>query len=323
MEGYLNIPSKYIKKLAKANKVLHSGREINDVISDLIEQGHKEKLEYLENQFRFTSSNLSIFKPDSNFPTKSATAEKFIETLISERVVEQNKINTEWQPALSEHIKLCSVAVDGSDVYLKMVERKSSVRKTGWRKEPDYYAYVTSAVIHFSDKVIELRCAYSDRKKYAGFIMKLMGFPEPYKWTYTTIVTKEEAKQMCDILSAGLSSTQIAIPSTVGSMRFNGKKNINLRNDDTFSKIKNAITQVVGLPTDDTMDETCFFKFEDSVTEIEIDVAFEVNLKNGGFKFTKEVTEKVYEHVLEAYIYVCYILKQQNQVAQSAAGEGN
>jgi hypothetical protein len=320
MEGYLNIPSKYIKKLAKANKVTHSGRDINDVISDLVKEGLKDKLEYLDNQFRFTSNNLSICKPDSIFPKKSSTAEEFIKTLISEKVINTNMINNEWQPPLSESIKLCSVAVDGSDIYLKMAERKSSVRKTGWRKEPDYYAYVTSAVIHFSDQVIELRCAYSDRNKYAGFIMKLMGFPEPYKWTYTTIVTKDEAKQMCDMLSAGLSSTQIAIPSTVGSMRFNGKKNINLRDDVTFSKIKNAITEVVGLPTDDTMDETCFFKFEDPVTKIEIDVSFEVNLKNGGFKFTKEVTEKVYEHVLEAYIYVCYVLKQ-NTLAQSAAGE--
>jgi hypothetical protein len=320
MAGYLNIPSKYIKKLAKLNKVKHIGRDLDEIITDLINGGFQSHLDHLDKQFQFTGNNMSLYKPDNNFPKKSSTAKGFIKTLIDEKVINSSQLGQEWQPPLTEQIRLCSINVDGSDVYLKMVERKSSVRKTGWKRGADYYAYVTSAVIHFSDQVIELRCAYTERKKYEGFIMNLMGFATPYKGRYTTIVSKEEAKQMCDILSAGLSSTQIAIPSTVGSMVFNGKKNVNLRDDDIFSKIKDAITNVVGLPTDDTMDETCYFNFIDPVTNIEIDVSFEVNLKNGGFKFTKEVTELVYEHVMEAYIYICYILKQK-EILESASGE--
>jgi hypothetical protein len=318
MAGFEDIPSKFIRQLAKENKVKHRGRDISEVIGELEDGGAKGSLEYLEAQCRYAGSNLTIVKTNP-FPEKSSKTEKFLHTLVNEKYISGNQIGSEWEPTLKQNPQLCAIHVDGSDVYLKLVEGKTTYRKKGYSSYPEMYATFSSAVIHFSDQVIELRCSYTDRKKYTDFIMKMMGFGEPYEWAPITIVTKDEAKSICSLLSAGVSSTQIEIPSTVGSMRFNGKKNINLRNDEWYTKIKEAI-KGIGLPTDKTTDETCFFKFTDPVTNIEIDVSFEVNLTNGGFKFLTKVTEAVYEHVLEAFIQVCYTDKQNSSTATVAAG---
>ncbi|MBK5432011.1 hypothetical protein [Bacillus sp. TH25] len=317
MTQYFNIPKKYIKKLASLHNIKHYGRDINDVIEDLIQLKLGWQLEHLHNQFRFTDGNLTICKPDSQFPNKSKDASSFVKSLIEDKYITQSQIDTEWQPPLLKELKLCAIYRDGEDVYLKMVEAKDTIRKSGYDTEPGVYASTSSAVIHFGDQVIELRCAYNERNKYKDFIMKILGYGQPYKWTYTSIVTKDEAKIMCQMLSAGLASTQIAIPATVGSLVFNGVQNVDLRNDEWFSKITKAITDL-GLPTDDTMDEVCFFKYIDEKTQLPIEVSFEINLKNGGFKFKKKVTEAVYEHVLEAYIYVAYTMRLANQ--QTAVG---
>ncbi|MED4181536.1 hypothetical protein [Priestia megaterium] len=310
MEKYQNIPVKYIKQIAKNLKIKTSKKESQEIIQEIIKSNCQKHLDHLNGQFRYKGNNLTICKPSNSFPEKSGTAERFMKSLIKEKHVVNGQIGTEWQPSLKPQIQICSVEQDGSDVYIKLVEEKKSSRKQGYSNIISTYAHYTAIVLHFADQVIELRCAYSDRKKYADYIMKIMGFGQPYDWTPLTVVTKEEAKEICDILSAGLSSTHIAIPSTVGSLVFNGKKGINLRDDRAFVAIKNAI-EGIGLSTDDTLDETCFYIYKDDPTGVEIEVSFEVNLKNGGFKFKTDVPEKVVEQVIEAFIYVCYIQKQK------------
>jgi hypothetical protein len=321
MEGFSNIPEKFLRQLAALSKVKHRGRQHHEIINDISDQGHAEKLVYLDNQFRFTGlrgSNLTLCKPVSNFPDKSSDAEKFVNTLINEKYISSAQLGGEWRPSLSSDIKLCSVFRDGTDVYIKLVEGKQTRQKRDYDYEPAMYAHHTSVVIHFNDKVIELRCAYADRKKYSDYIMKIMGFGEPYEWAPLTIVTKDEAKEICQMLKAGVSSRHIALPLSVGSLRFNAKEGVDLNSDAALKKMIKAINEA-GIPTNDTMDETCYFKFVDSHTGIEIEVSFEVNLKNGGFKFTKPVTETIYENVLEAFIFVCFIQKQ-NGKAQTATG---
>ncbi|MFC5773679.1 hypothetical protein [Ectobacillus antri] len=320
MAGTYNIPSKYIKRLASRHNVRHHGRDIEDVIADLVNLKLQDQLMYLHNQFLFTDTNLTICKPDSAFPTKSKDADTFINSLITEKYINISQLDTEWKPPLSKELQLCAIYRNGEDVYLKMAEAKYTTRKNGWNSESGMYAATSCVVIHFNDQVVELRCSYNERKKYMEFVMKLLGYGQPYTWTYTTIVTKDEAKQMCELLKAGLASTQIAIPATLGSMTFNASRKVDLRNDVWFSKVTDAIEEL-GLPTNDTMDEVCFFDFEDPVTKILIEVSFEINLKNGGFKFKKKVTESVYEHVLEAYIYVAYTMKATTQQA-AASSEG-
>lgn len=304
---YSNIPTKYIRKFAKQHNVSHFGREIDDVITDLAELGLQDKMKYLNDQFRFSGTNLSIWKPQDGFPNEINSAEEFLTILFSKSLVNIDNVGTEWEPPLNDQIQLCSVFIDGSDVYIKMVEGKRTFKRDGYRREPSLYAHFTTAVLHFADKVLELRCSYSEREKYAQYLISLMGGVKDQKWIPLTILNKEKAKLLCGRLSAGVSSTHISIPTTVGSVRFNGKKNIDLSGDAWFAKLTDAISKL-GLPTDDTMDETCFFSFTDPITNVVIEVSFEVNLKNGGFKFTKSVTEKVIEHVLDAYIYVCYTM---------------
>lgn len=303
MSNYPNVPKLYINQLAKANKVVFSGKDREVVIDGLIEK-NQEKLNYLNEQFKFTSPYMTICKPESNFPDKSKTPELFISTLIKENLITKENINTQWQPELDSNIKICAIKQDGSAVYLKFVERKSFMRRSGYGTIPDFYASFRSVVIHFGqDEIIQLRCPSTEVKKYSEHVMKIMGFATPFKWFPVPKLTKDNAVELCTILSAGVASRHIAMPSTVGSLKFNGKKGVNLSNDKTFHTINKAI-QDIGLPTDQTMDETCFFSYVDNVTGITIEATFEVNIQSGYFKFTKQVPEVVFDHVLEALVKV-------------------
>lgn len=305
-----NIPEPIIRELARKYGVKCRTRVIDEILLDLVDKGATENLHYLNKEFRYASSTraLTICKPEWHFPKKSQTAEEFMKTLHKEKGISTDLFGTEWNPELEPFIQICGLEVDGSDVYIKMVKEVQKVQKQGYNSVMVSQAYFTSAVIHFADQVIELRCAYTYRNEYAAYIMSILGFPQPYKWIPITSVTKDQAKQISNILSAGLVSTQVAIPSSVGSLRFNGKKGIDLRIDNTFSEMKIAI-ESIGLPTDDTLDEVCFFNFIDPRTQIMIPVHFEINLSNGGFKFLKRVTEKIIETVLDAFIQVRYLQK--------------
>lgn len=82
MFEYRNIPKKYINQLAKIHKIKYLGRTEEEVIGDLIQAGHKEKLLYLNEQFKFSSLHMTICQPESNFPDKSNTPEKFWKLLL-------------------------------------------------------------------------------------------------------------------------------------------------------------------------------------------------------------------------------------------------
>lgn len=322
MEKYTNISDRVLSDFASNVKVATRGREREEILSDLLSAGHEKKLQYLDRQFRFsgTASGLTICKPEVPFPEIASTAEMFVEKLISERHINRNMLGKEWEPELRPEIQICGIEKDGADVYLKLVEEKSTTQKQGYGSRPSTYAHFSAVVIHFGDgkdQVIEVRCAHTYRKAYVEYVMKLLGFGQPYKWHSLTTPTREEAKEIASLLSAGLTSTHLAIPSTVGSLKFNGSKGVDLRNDKTFGEIVTAINKL-GLPTDDTMEETGAFTFEDPETRIKIKVTFEINLKTGSFKFTKGVTEKVIETVLDAFIKVCYLQRQTSAAAVAA-----
>ena len=312
MIEYRNIPIKYIRQLAIDNEVKQRGREIPDIIDDLIQKGKKSDIEYLNQLFKYKGTNLTILKPEENFPITSNTPEKFIQLLVEKKVINRAHLGKEWRPTLRPEIQICAIDQDGSDIYIKLVEEKKTLKKDGYDTYPSSYASYTSIVIHFADNVIEVRCAFRDREKYVSYVMDLMNYGNNRNYIPATILTKSQAQEISKKLSAGLSSTQIAIPSTVGSMVFNGKKDIDLRSDDAFSKIKKAIEEL-NLPTDDTMVETCFFKFKCPKTKLEFHTTFEMDLKRKNFKFTSEVPQTVIDHVLDAFILVCYSEEQAKQ----------
>ncbi|ARA99112.1 hypothetical protein [Geobacillus thermodenitrificans] len=315
MFEYRNIPKKYINQLAKIHKIKYLGRTEEEVIGDLIQAGHKEKLLYLNEQFKFSSLHMTICQPESNFPDKSNTPEKFLETLVNEGHITQKGINNEWEPPLRPAIQICAVKHDGAAVYLKLVEEKLTLRKRGYTKVPESYASFTSVVIHFGEEeLIQLRCPFRDVKKYADYVMNLMGFAKPYKYFTVPKLTRENAKQLCALLSAGVASKHIALPTSVGSIRFNGKKGVNLDTDHTYQRITSAFEKL-GLPTDHTMDETCFFSFTDQKTSIVVEAIFEVNIQKGYFKFTTAVPEAVIDHVLDALVAINGSGRQQQMAA--------
>ncbi|WP_107841313.1 hypothetical protein [Metasolibacillus meyeri] len=304
MAKYENIPKKYLNQFAKLNKVIHRGKFADEIEEELIAKGKEEDLIYLNEQFKFPASYLSICKVESNFPDKSKTPEMFIKTLITEGVIQNSQVNNEWQPTYTPEIKICAIKHEGNAIYIKLVEERFNSRKSGYSSIPSSYAHLTSLVIHFGeDELIELRCSAREVKKYAEYIMKLMGFGAPYKWYLVPKLTIPAAKQLYSLLSAGRASTQIALPSTVGSLKFNAKKGINLDVDMTFQSITTAI-EGLGYPTNDTMDDDCFYSYTDPITNIVIEVKFEVNIKASYFKFTSAVPEVVVDHVLDTLVIV-------------------
>ncbi|MGE7021976.1 hypothetical protein [Solibacillus cecembensis] len=304
MAKYENIPKKYLNQFAKLNKVVYRGKFQEEIEEMLIENGKEAELVYLNEQFKFPANYISICKAESNFPDKSKTPEKFIDTLITEGVILSSQVNAEWQPTYTPEVKICAIKHEGNSIYIKLVEERFNSRRNGYGTIPSSYAHLTSLVIHFGEEeLIELRCSAREAKKYSEYVMKLMGFATPYKWFLVPKLTKQAARQLCSLLSAGIASTHIALPSTVGSLKFNGKKGINLDIDNTFKSITTAI-EGLGLPTNDTMDENCFYSYTDPKTNIVIEVTFEVNIKASYFKFTSAVPEIVVDHVLDTLVIV-------------------
>lgn len=297
-----HIPTKYINKLAKANSIKYFGRDLNEVIEDIKEE-HSYKLEYLEDIFQFSSKYITLLSPESNFPDKSSTPELFLRTLIEEEEITINQVNKSWQPQLSKKIKICAVKHVGSTVYIKFVIGKDSIKKNQWNKEKVLTPYIIPIAVDFQNRYIEIRCAKTELDKYKNHIMKIMGFVSPYKANHVPILTKKTAEALCRLLSAGITSSHIALPSTVGSVRFNGVRGVDLNKDETLSKIKKAFEKI-GLPTNDTMDQEAVFTFKDPIVDIEFDIFMHVDILAGYFKFKEDVNESVLDHVKEALIRV-------------------
>ncbi|KAF1086168.1 hypothetical protein SPSYN_00909 [Sporotomaculum syntrophicum] len=316
-----HIPKRILGSLCKQKKIKFRGEPLDKLINELEKAGLTDTLQYFDKEFRFAEGTkaLTMCKPERIFPNSSANAEKFIEKLIQEKKILREQVGTFWEPEYTSEIKLCGIIQDGADVFIRMVEEKYTNRKRGWKSAREPYAYVTSAVIHFSEQLVELRCSYYVRHHYLEFIMDLLGFPnkmQKEEWAWLTSVTKEEAKRISELLSAKLSSSHIAIPSTVGSMRLEGIKDVDLREDKTFNEILNLINSQLKLSTDDTLDETCTLKFTDPVGQVDFDVVFEINILSGGFKFVSGlVSEKVIDQILDAFIIV-YVERNKKKKAQ-------
>lgn len=317
MVKYRNIIKRknYLNQLAKAHEVTYYKRSESEIIDELVKNGHKEKLDYLEDQFKFSSSHLTLCQLEEFWPEHTSSPEKLLSYLIKKGVINSTNIDTEWQPELRERPQLCAIKHEGSAVFLKFVEKKTGVRKSGYSSTISVYAQFTSFVIVYGEEPhIQMRCPFKEIKKYMEFLLTFIGFGKPCKYFTVPKLTKKNAAKICEYLSAGVASRHIILPATVGSVLFHGTKGTDLSTDNTYEEINNAIKKL-GLPTDDTADEKCIFKYKDTKTSIEIETTFEVQYKKGYFKFLKEVPECVVDHVLDTLILVD--LEDRKKVCQN------
>lgn len=320
--NYNNIEGKYINKLAKNNGIKSRGRDKEVVIQELIQNGHQEKLNYLSWNFQHVGKYFTLCKTEQPFPDVSNTSKKFIQKLISGRHIREGNIGREWQPALNTNLQICAIKEDGGTIYLKMVEgKKTSIPGAdGYSTVPSMYAKYNVVVIQFNneDPIIELRCAPSEQEKYMNYVMGLMGFAKPYKWHNIPKVTKEIVSSLYGVLRAGVASRHISLPTGVGSIQINGKKGVNLDQDRTYELMIDAFTKL-NIPTNDTMDETCYFTYNDPVSGLEYEAAICIDIKNSYFKFQDKVPDFVIKHVMEG-IWAAIIEIERNGSAQAAAG---
>jgi hypothetical protein len=323
MVEYDKVPFKYIRQYARINELKSKGREEHEIVEDLIEKGKEDEINYLNEQFRYSASYLTLIQAENAFPDIANSPEKFIEKLLNEgRVTKDQLRQQEWQPPLTKTLKICALRHEGATVYLKFVEQKEGNRKTGYRNEKVTYASITPVAIHFGEsEMIEIRSAFTSKKKFAELTMKLLGFPSPYNFFSMPKLSKDNAKKIVESLSAGLASTHIALPSTVGSLKFNGKKGVDLNKDSNYEVITKSI-QSTGLPLDDTMDNSCYFSLQCPRTGILVEATFEINLKRNYFKFTTEVPEFVVDHVLDILIEVSREKEDQEAPNSKTCVEG-
>lgn len=302
---YFNIKKKYLTQLAKEAEVKFWGKSEEEIIEDLLEEdGYEAKLDYLDDQFMFGSVNLTLCQMEDNFPDKSNTPEKFIQSLVDEKVISRNQVNKEWEPTYNKSLQICAVRHEGSAVYIKVVEERINKRRNGYRSVASSYAHTTSMVLHFGEQnLIQLRCPHRESKKYAEYITTLMGFAQPAKWFAVPKLTVPAAKKLCELLSAGVEADHIALAGNVGSVRFHAVKGIDLHKDPSFAALKEKIEEL-GLDTSQSMDQHGSFEYKDPVTSIKVEAKFEVNIQGGFFKFTAEVPEFVIDHVLDSLMLV-------------------
>ncbi|MBW4850958.1 MAG: hypothetical protein KZY73_03060 [Bacillaceae bacterium] len=321
MQKLLNIVEQrpILNQYAKLKKVKFSMRDVNEIIEELSKEGCRDDLEYLNEQFKFSSKHLTLCELEENFPETSNTPEKLLKFLIQNRGLKTNQIDTEWEPTLRPNLQLCAIKHEGSAVYLKFVEEKRTTRKKGYDSITIPYAHFISIVLIFGDKpLLQMRCAFTDIKKYRKQVLEFIGYSKDCEHFTVPKLTKKNAKRMCEHLSAGVSSSHISLPTSVGSIQFNGKRGVDLNNDHTFSALTSAIKNL-GYPTDHKMDEKCNFKYTDPRTAVEIETVFEVNYGKGYFKFTKEVPESVVDHVLDVLVKVDMEDKQEIHKKEVAA----
>ncbi|MEC1826737.1 hypothetical protein P9E80_01375 [Bacillus velezensis] len=320
MQKYLNIieQSTILNQFAKTKKVKFSKRDAKEIIGELSEKGYRDDLKYLDEQFKFSSKHLTLCELEEAFPETSNTPEKLLKFLTEKRGLRINQIDTEWEPDLKPALQLCAIKHEGSAVYLKFVEEKSTTRKKGYGSMKVSYAHFISVVVIFTDKpLLEMRCAFKDILKYREQILEYIGYTKDCNHFTVPKLTKENAKRMCAHLSAGVSSSHIALPTSVGSIQFNGKRGVDLNSDNTFNVITSAINKL-GYPTDHKMDEKCIFKYTDPRTSVEIETTFEVNYGKGYFKFAKEVPESVVDHVLDVLVKVDIEDKKMASIIEAA-----
>ncbi|MBY7736264.1 hypothetical protein MJ749_13210 [Paenibacillus polymyxa] len=316
MRKYFQIPEKVIRKLAKVKEVKNiRGKDIVDIIDAIEAAGHTDDLIHLQMEFSFTKNKggLIIERPLSPFPKESDTPEKFLKRLVEREVIPSNfQSRIHWQPTLDDTIKICGAYRDANVVFLNIVQRKFSTRKSGWGGsivEP--YADVAPVVIHFEENIfIEYRTSQLTNIK--PFILDLLGYQGEIPFEKITKVTNADANAIKATLQAIYSSEQLALPSTVGSIRLNSSKGkYDLENDAFVAELRKFLLSH-NFPADDRMDVTCHMaQFKDPITGVELPITFDINIKSGGFKFSTVVTQSAIDHIVDTIVRVCYINKQQ------------
>lgn len=320
--SYINVADKYINKLARSNGIKSRSRDREEVIEELIQKGHKEKLDYLSLNFQYDGKYFTLCKTEQHFPEIANTAQKFLRKLVDERRITEQQIGSEWRPSLNFDIQMCAVKEDGGTVYLKLVEGKKTTvpSSDGYSSRPGVYPKFTVIIIHFNneDPIIELRCATSEQEKYMNYTMGILGFGKPYKWHKIPKLTKEIVSRLYEILSAGVASRHISIPTGVGSIQINGQKGVNLDQDGTYTAMMDAIAGL-DIPTDDTMDETCYFTYTDPVSGLVYEASVCIDIRNSFFTFNSKVPDFVVKHVMEG-IWAVILEIERSPIAQAAAG---
>lgn len=320
---YSNVADKYINKLARQNGIKSRGRDRVDVIEDLLQQGHKGKLDHLASNFQYVGKYLTLCKTEQPFPDIANTAQKFLRKLVDERRINESQIDNEWRPTLSLDIQLCAARRDGGTVYLKLVEGKKTTIPSpdGYGSRPSIYPKFTVIIVHFNneDPIIELRCATSEQEKYMNFAMELIGFGKPYKWHKTPKLTKEIVSKLYEVLRAGVAARHISIPTGLGGIQMYGQKGVDLDHDDTYTAVIDAFTKL-NIPTDDTMDETCYFSYSDPVSGLEYEASVCIDIRNSFFTFNSRVPDFIVKHVMEG-IWAVIIELERNSITQAAAGD--
>lgn len=316
MRKYFKIPDKVIRKLAKAKEIKNiRGKDIIDIIDAIEEAGHSDDLMHLQMEFSFTKSSggLIIERPLEPYPEETNTPEKFLRRLIEHQLIPENfQIRIHWQPALDDRIRVCGAYRDGNVVFLNLVQRKFSTRKTGWEGsivEP--YADIIPVVIHFGENnFIEYRSSQLTSVK--PFILDILGYTGEIPFEIITKVTNSDASDIKATLDAIYSSEHLALPSTVGSIRLNSSKGKYDLENDAFAIELRKFLLSHNYPADDRMDVTCHMAhFRDPITNVELPITFDINIKSGGFKFSTVVTQAAIDHIVETIVRVCYLNKQQ------------
>ncbi|MBA3925541.1 hypothetical protein [Listeria rustica] len=297
---YIYLETPIINRFASLHGVKPGQKPREDVIEEIRKIGKEEELQFLNQQYQFSSKHISLWKFPDGFPNNLRTAQQFIDSLVKRDIIMAESINTAWEPPLLNRPQICAIKMVAENVYMTIVEKNSRKVKEAYGSTSLESAKFTSLVIHFgTDQLIQHRCAFSYTKKYTTFIKDLMLLPseaEPYTFPKTT---KKTAMRICELVSAGVISRDIDTPSSIGSITLNGTEGIDLNSDEECKRITEALNEM-GLPTDNNNSETCIFNFTEPITSFAVKTKFEINYKRGFYKFSKEMPEFIFDYFWEA-----------------------
>lgn len=300
---YEYLTNEMINRFASQNTVKFRARCRDEIIAELHSKNLKKELIFLNEQYQFASKHISLWKFEDDFPDNMKTAKQFTDSLIKRKIISEQQINTEWQPPLSSSPQICAIKVLNENVSIKVVEKNTKTVKSDYSSEDIISARRTSFVLHFTpdNQLVQLRCAFGFAKKFLNYIKELMLISPTMNYYTFPLITKKSAKRICDILSAGVVSRDIDIPSNIGSIRFNANKGVDLNQDKDYKKMTDLLNQN-GYPTDSNNSENCFFIYNDPTNHVSIETRFEVDYKKGHYDFSKRMPEFIFDHFWEALL---------------------
>ncbi|BFH11198.1 hypothetical protein P4K96_19880 [Bacillus cereus] len=316
---YSDVPDKIIRRLAKKKNIDGIwGKDREEIINLIIAAGYQDDLEYLNEQLMFSGriSGLTLERAIEKFPDDVSDKDKFIKKLIDNKYIPNDAITRKrWYPVLEDKPQISGISVDGDTVFIQTVIRKTGSYMNGYHeRRPTEYAYTVVIVIHFTNQLIEYRCAATSVRFYKNFICSILGYSKVPPFDTLTKLTPEEARLVKEHLNASYSTELISIPSTVGTITFTrANGNVDLDTDRVALSFKEAISSL-NYPTNDQINVMCNLDdFADTVTGVENPISFEINLKNGSLKFTNSsiVTQAAIDHIIDAIFKIAYVDKQE------------